>query len=157
MSRWRCKRSCWTWKHIFTTNVLAANFLFMLDKSGFIFWCPAAKLFMTIYYFFADTWSRNANLHHHIFLLLQRSGRIEEEIEMLQRKLKNIEEGIAFGGKRTKSARSQGRKIQITIEQERSRWFAFFSPIFGRWTFFDFATKMMQDIRELGLGLLAAT
>ncbi|XP_058005334.1 protein POLLENLESS 3-LIKE 2-like [Hevea brasiliensis] len=40
---------------------------------------------------------------------------------MLHRKLKNIEEGIAFGGKRTKIARSQGKKIQITIEQERSR------------------------------------
>ncbi|KAF2310759.1 hypothetical protein GH714_016936 [Hevea brasiliensis] len=50
-----------------------------------------------------------------------RSGRIDEEIEMLQRKLKNIEEGIAFGGKRTKTARSQGKKIQITVEQERSR------------------------------------
>ncbi|KAF9667168.1 hypothetical protein SADUNF_Sadunf16G0305000 [Salix dunnii] len=53
--------------------------------------------------------------------LYKRSGRIEEEIEMLQRKLKNIEEGIAFSGKKTKTARSQGRKIQITVEQERSR------------------------------------
>ncbi|KDP34921.1 hypothetical protein JCGZ_09209 [Jatropha curcas] len=53
--------------------------------------------------------------------LYKRSGRVEEEIEMLQRRLKNIEEGIAFGGKRTKTARSQGRKVQITIEQERSR------------------------------------
>lgn len=41
---------------------------------------------------------------------------------MLHLKLKNIEEGIAFGGKRTKTARSQGKKIQITVEQERSRW-----------------------------------
>ncbi|KAK9267587.1 hypothetical protein L1049_010015 [Liquidambar formosana] len=53
--------------------------------------------------------------------LYKRSGRVEEEIEMLQLKLKHIEEGIAFGGKRTKIARSQGKKIQITIEQERSR------------------------------------
>ncbi|OAY31582.1 protein POLLENLESS 3 [Manihot esculenta] len=53
--------------------------------------------------------------------LYKRSGRIEEEIEMLHLKLKNIEEGIAFGGKRTKTARSQGKKIQITVEQERSR------------------------------------
>jgi hypothetical protein len=52
---------------------------------------------------------------------LQRSGRIEEEIEMLQCKLKLIEEGIAFSGKKTKTARSHGRKIQITVEQERSR------------------------------------
>uniref|UniRef100_A0A6N2LIQ4 Uncharacterized protein n=1 Tax=Salix viminalis TaxID=40686 RepID=A0A6N2LIQ4_SALVM len=53
--------------------------------------------------------------------LYKRSGRIEEEIEILQRKLKNIEEGIAFSGKKKKTARSQGRKIQITVEQERSR------------------------------------
>ncbi|KAF5729289.1 hypothetical protein HS088_TW21G01452 [Tripterygium wilfordii] len=53
--------------------------------------------------------------------LYKRSGRVEEEIEMLQGKLRLIEEGIAFGGKRTKVSRSQGRKIQITIEQERSR------------------------------------
>ncbi|KAG5562310.1 hypothetical protein RHGRI_005137 [Rhododendron griersonianum] len=36
-------------------------------------------------------------------------------------KVKAIEEGMAFGGKRSKSARSQGKKIQITIEQEYSR------------------------------------
>ncbi|KAL9382899.1 hypothetical protein Peur_023222 [Populus x canadensis] len=53
--------------------------------------------------------------------LYKRSGRIEEEIEMLQCKLKLIEEGIAFSGKKTKTARSHGRKIQITVEQERSR------------------------------------
>ncbi|KAL2467422.1 TPR REGION domain-containing protein [Abeliophyllum distichum] len=53
--------------------------------------------------------------------LYKRSGRIQEEIEMLQLKLKQLEEGIAFGGKRTKVARSQGKKIQITIEKEYSR------------------------------------
>lgn len=53
--------------------------------------------------------------------VLQRAGRIEEEIEMLQSKLKHIDEGIAFGGRRTKTARSQGKKVQITVEQERSR------------------------------------
>ena len=55
-------------------------------------------------------------------MLLQRSGRIEEQIEMLRNKVKTIEEGMSFGGKRTKSARSQGKKIQITLEQEYSRW-----------------------------------
>ncbi|GLU17525.1 hypothetical protein SLE2022_338880 [Rubroshorea leprosula] len=55
--------------------------------------------------------------------LYKRSGRIEEEIEMLQNRLKNIEEGIAFGGKRTKTARSQGKKVLITIEQEKARIF----------------------------------
>ncbi|KAI8001686.1 Protein POLLENLESS 3 [Camellia lanceoleosa] len=53
--------------------------------------------------------------------LYKRSGRIEEQIEMLQHKVKTIEEGMAFGGKRTKAARSQGKKIQITIDQEYSR------------------------------------
>lgn len=57
----------------------------------------------------------------YIIPFLQRSGRIEEEIELLQHKLKNIEEGRAFGGAKTKMARSQGKKIQITIEQEKSR------------------------------------
>ncbi|KAL0305412.1 UNVERIFIED_CONTAM: putative 3-hydroxyisobutyrate dehydrogenase, mitochondrial [Sesamum radiatum] len=53
--------------------------------------------------------------------LYKQSGRIEEEIEMLQLKLKQVEEGIAFGGKRTKMARSQGKKIHITVEKEYSR------------------------------------
>ncbi|KAF7150546.1 hypothetical protein RHSIM_Rhsim02G0163700 [Rhododendron simsii] len=53
--------------------------------------------------------------------LYKRSDRIEDQIEMLQRKVKAIEEGMAFGGKISKSARSQGKKIQITIEQEYSR------------------------------------
>ncbi|KAL7089540.1 hypothetical protein ACP275_13G191100 [Erythranthe tilingii] len=53
--------------------------------------------------------------------LYKQSGRIEEEIEMLQVKLKQLEEGIAFGGKRTKMARSQGKKIHITVEKEYSR------------------------------------
>ncbi|KAB1213621.1 hypothetical protein CJ030_MR5G020292 [Morella rubra] len=50
-----------------------------------------------------------------------RSGRIEEEIQMLQLKLKRIEECMGFGGRRTKTARSQGKKVQITVEQEISR------------------------------------
>ncbi|KAJ4842060.1 hypothetical protein Tsubulata_044121 [Turnera subulata] len=53
--------------------------------------------------------------------LYKRAGRIEEEIEMLQKKLKNIEDGIIFGGRRTKIARSQGKKIQITVGGEKSR------------------------------------
>ncbi|KAI3411579.1 TPR_REGION domain-containing protein [Psidium guajava] len=53
--------------------------------------------------------------------LYKRSGRIEEEIEMLQHKLRLIEEGKGFNASRTKTARSQGKKIQVTSEQERSR------------------------------------
>lgn len=68
----------------------------------------------------------------YVSYIFQRSGRIEEEIQMLQLKLKRIE-GIPFGGRRTKIARSQGKKVQITVEQEISRWklllfFFFFHP-----------------------------
>lgn len=51
----------------------------------------------------------------------QRAGRTEEEIEMLERKLKRIDEGSAFSGRRTKTARSQGKKVHITIHEEKSR------------------------------------
>ncbi|XP_030967870.1 uncharacterized protein LOC115988433 [Quercus lobata] len=55
-----------------------------------------------------------------LFPETMRSGRVEEEIEMLQLKLKHIEEGIAFSGRRAKTARSLGKKVQITVEQEIS-------------------------------------
>lgn len=56
---------------------------------------------------------------------------------MLRRKLRQIEEGMAYSGKRTKIARSQGRKVQVTIDQERSRfddissitYFQFLTPV----------------------------
>lgn len=53
---------------------------------------------------------------------MQQSGRVEEEIELLQHKLKQVEEGMAFSGKKTKMARSQGKKIQITVQKEYSRF-----------------------------------
>ncbi|BAT87693.1 hypothetical protein LR48_Vigan09g180900 [Vigna angularis] len=53
--------------------------------------------------------------------LFKRSGRVDEEIAMLHHKLKLIEDGITFVGRTTKQARSQGKKIQITAEQEISR------------------------------------
>ncbi|CAA2934430.1 POLLENLESS 3-like [Olea europaea subsp. europaea] len=49
---------------------------------------------------------------------MQLSGRIKEEIEIFQLKLKQLEEGIAFGGKKTKIARYKRKKIQITIEKD---------------------------------------
>lgn len=94
--------------------------------------------------------------------ILQRSGRIEEEIQMLQLKLKRIENGVAFGGRKTKTARSQGKKVQITLEEEISRWMLllFFSVLSSICYSFlidlnDFDTLSMQDTRELGLGLHA--
>ena len=56
-------------------------------------------------------------------MLVKRSGRIDEEIAMLHHKLKQIEDGLTFVGRTTKQARSQGKKIQITAEQEISRFF----------------------------------
>ncbi|KAE8722891.1 Protein POLLENLESS 3-LIKE 2 [Hibiscus syriacus] len=63
----------------------------------------------------------NESLDNVLIELYKRSGRVDEEIEILQNKLRNSEEGTVFGGKKTKIARSQGKKIQITIEQEKSR------------------------------------
>ncbi|KAL1560518.1 protein POLLENLESS 3-LIKE 1-like [Salvia divinorum] len=53
--------------------------------------------------------------------LYKQSGRMEEEIVLLQYKLKQVEEGMAFSGRKTKTARSQGKKVQITIQKEYSR------------------------------------
>lgn len=54
--------------------------------------------------------------------LMQQSGRMEEEIELLQYKLRQVEEGMAFSGRKTKIARSQGKKVQITVQKEYSRF-----------------------------------
>ncbi|KAI3813880.1 hypothetical protein L1987_18615 [Smallanthus sonchifolius] len=51
----------------------------------------------------------------------QRSRRVEEQIELLQTKHKHIEDNTSIDGNQTKFARSQGRKIQITVGQEYSR------------------------------------
>jgi hypothetical protein len=51
----------------------------------------------------------------------QRCGRLDDQISLLKRKLQLIHQGVAFNGKRTKTARSQGRKFQVTLEQETTR------------------------------------
>uniref|UniRef100_A0A803KUJ1 Uncharacterized protein n=2 Tax=Chenopodium quinoa TaxID=63459 RepID=A0A803KUJ1_CHEQI len=53
--------------------------------------------------------------------LYKRSGRLEEQIEVLQQKLKRVEEGFRFVGRRVKVGKSQGKKVQITVEQEYAR------------------------------------
>ncbi|KAF3324957.1 Protein POLLENLESS 3-LIKE 2 [Carex littledalei] len=53
--------------------------------------------------------------------LYKRCGRIDDQIALLKRKLMLIDRGLAFNGKRTKTARSQGRKFQVTVEQEATR------------------------------------
>lgn len=51
----------------------------------------------------------------------QKSGKLEEQIELLKQKLQMIYHGEAFNGKPTKTARSHGKKFQVTIKQETSR------------------------------------
>ncbi|XP_060211607.1 protein SULFUR DEFICIENCY-INDUCED 1-like [Lycium barbarum] len=53
--------------------------------------------------------------------LYKKSGKIEEQIELLKEKLRMIYQGEAFNGKPTKTARSHGKKFQVTIKQETSR------------------------------------
>ncbi|XP_047949584.1 protein POLLENLESS 3-like [Salvia hispanica] len=54
--------------------------------------------------------------------LYKQARRVEEEIELLQYKLKQLEEGMAFSGRKTKIARSQGKKkVLVTVQKEYSR------------------------------------
>lgn len=53
--------------------------------------------------------------------LYKRCGRLDDQIALLKHKLNLIHQGMAFNGKRTKTARSQGKKFQVSIEQEATR------------------------------------
>ncbi|KAI9115980.1 hypothetical protein K1719_012910 [Acacia pycnantha] len=53
--------------------------------------------------------------------LYKKCGKLDEQIELLKRKLKVIYQGEAFNGKPTKTARSHGKKFQVSIKQETSR------------------------------------
>lgn len=53
--------------------------------------------------------------------LYKRCGRLDDQIALLKRKLYLIQQGMAFNGKRTKTARSQGKKFQVSVEQEATR------------------------------------
>ncbi|CAA7398910.1 unnamed protein product [Spirodela intermedia] len=53
--------------------------------------------------------------------LYKKCGRTEEQIELLKHKLKMIYMGEAFNGRTTKTARSHGKKFQVSIKQETSR------------------------------------
>ncbi|CAM6102698.1 unnamed protein product [Calypogeia fissa] len=53
--------------------------------------------------------------------LYKRCGRLDDQIALLKHKLHLIHQGMAFNGKRTKTARSQGKKFQVSIEQEATR------------------------------------
>ncbi|KAI4354418.1 hypothetical protein L6164_003280 [Bauhinia variegata] len=53
--------------------------------------------------------------------LYKKCGRTDDQIELLKRKLRLIYQGEAFNGKPTKTARSHGKKFQVSIKQESSR------------------------------------
>ncbi|WOG92190.1 hypothetical protein DCAR_0311450 [Daucus carota subsp. sativus] len=53
--------------------------------------------------------------------LFKRCGRLDDQIGLLKHKLFLIQQGVAFNGKRTKTARSQGKKFQVSVEQEATR------------------------------------
>ncbi|CAL5337280.1 unnamed protein product [Camellia sinensis] len=53
--------------------------------------------------------------------LYKKCGKLEEQIELLKQKLQMIYQGEAFNGKPTKTARSHGRKFQVTVKQETCR------------------------------------
>ncbi|MCO5560929.1 hypothetical protein L7F22_014549 [Adiantum nelumboides] len=53
--------------------------------------------------------------------LYKRCGRLDDQVALLKHKLHLIHQGLAFNGRRTKTARSQGKKFQVSIEQEATR------------------------------------
>ncbi|CAI9757811.1 unnamed protein product [Fraxinus pennsylvanica] len=53
--------------------------------------------------------------------LYKRCGRLDDQVALLRHKLYLIQQGMAFNGKRTKTARSQGKKFQVSVEQEATR------------------------------------
>jgi len=53
--------------------------------------------------------------------LFKKCGRFNEQISLLKHKLRLIHQGAAFNGKSTKTARSHGRKFQVSIKQETTR------------------------------------
>ncbi|KAL2557048.1 Protein SULFUR DEFICIENCY-INDUCED 1 [Forsythia ovata] len=53
--------------------------------------------------------------------LYKKCGRVDDQIMLLKHKLRLIYLGEAFNGKPTKTARSHGKKFQVSVKQETSR------------------------------------
>ncbi|KAG9439661.1 hypothetical protein H6P81_019826 [Aristolochia fimbriata] len=53
--------------------------------------------------------------------LYKRCGKVDEQIELLQNKLKVVEEELAFNGRKTKITKSQGKKLFVPLRSERAR------------------------------------
>ncbi|XP_019161934.1 PREDICTED: protein SULFUR DEFICIENCY-INDUCED 1-like isoform X2 [Ipomoea nil] len=53
--------------------------------------------------------------------LYKKCGKMEEQIALLKQKLRQIYEGKMFNGRPTKTARSHGKKFQVSVKQETAR------------------------------------
>ncbi|GMJ09021.1 SULPHUR DEFICIENCY-INDUCED 1 [Hibiscus trionum] len=53
--------------------------------------------------------------------LYKKCGKVDEQIDLIKRKLRLIYQGEIFNGKPTKAARSHGKKFQVSVKQETSR------------------------------------
>ncbi|KAA8550645.1 hypothetical protein F0562_002329 [Nyssa sinensis] len=53
--------------------------------------------------------------------LYKKCGKVDEQIALLKQKLRLIFQGEVFNGKPTKTARSHGKKFQVSVKQETSR------------------------------------
>ncbi|XP_047312986.1 protein SULFUR DEFICIENCY-INDUCED 1-like [Impatiens glandulifera] len=53
--------------------------------------------------------------------LYKKCGKVDEQIVLLKQKLRMIYNGEVFNGKPTKTARSHGKKFQVSVQQETSR------------------------------------
>ncbi|KAK6259794.1 hypothetical protein SCA6_014268 [Theobroma cacao] len=53
--------------------------------------------------------------------LYKKCGKVDEQIDLIKRKLRLIYQGEIFNGKPTKTARCHGKKFQVSVKQETSR------------------------------------
>ncbi|XP_042407754.1 uncharacterized protein LOC121997423 [Zingiber officinale] len=53
--------------------------------------------------------------------LYKKCGRINDQIEMLNFKLKMLDEGLAFGGRKTKLTRYKGKRFYVSLDHEKCR------------------------------------
>ncbi|XP_071738116.1 protein SULFUR DEFICIENCY-INDUCED 1-like isoform X2 [Rutidosis leptorrhynchoides] len=65
--------------------------------------------------------SAQESLDNVLIDLFKKCGKVDEQIGLLKQKLRMIYRGEAFNGKPTKTARSHGKKFQVSVRQETSR------------------------------------
>ncbi|XVF21410.1 hypothetical protein REPUB_Repub12eG0088100 [Reevesia pubescens] len=53
--------------------------------------------------------------------LYKKCGKVDEQIDLLKKKLRLIYHGEIFNGRPTKTSRSHGKKFQVSVKQETSR------------------------------------